>query len=240
MKFFNRNILSSFDWFLILGIIVLNVIYSFLMQDLDIMGTLAGVSGVICVVLVAKRSIVNYFFGLVNVSLYAIISYKSGIYGDALLNAFYYLPMQFIGWYGWIRHSDNQDNSSKEVDVSIVKSRRMSKLQRVLLFLGSGIAVAVTGLILSRWTEDPQPYKDAATTVLSIIAQFLMVRMFLEQWFLWIIVNVISVAMWVYLWIEGEHHAALMVGMWAFYLANSINGFRVWRKSASDTVSAKD
>ena len=82
-------------------------------------------------------------------------------------------------------------------------------------------------LILDK-VGDPQPYKDAATTVLSIIAQILMVAAFAEQWMLWIVNNVISVAMWVVCTIEGDSHASLMVLMWIFYLMNSINGYRVW------------
>ena len=54
-----------------------------------------------------------------------------------------------------------------------------------------------------------------------------------EQWILWIIVNVVSTIMWVYLLYNGQPHAALMVGMWLFYLANSINGYCVWHKAAT-------
>ena len=88
------------------------------------------------------------------------------------------------------------------------------------------------GYLLSRFTPDPMPYKDSATTVLSIIAMFLMVRAYMEQWFLWIITNVISVVIWAILAFEGERSAGLMVIMWVFYLLNSINGYIVWRKNA--------
>ena len=92
-----NRILSFYDWFLIIGVIVSNLIYSLLSGSLDLMGSIASVAGVLCVVLVAKGSIWNYLFGIVNVSLYAYISYKAALYGDAALNALYYVPMQFIG-----------------------------------------------------------------------------------------------------------------------------------------------
>ena len=95
------KILNLYDYFLIVGVIASNVIYSFLSKEIDPIGSIAGIAGVICVVLVAKGSIWNYLFGVVNVSLYAYISYKAAIYGDAGLNALYYLPMQFIGWWQW-------------------------------------------------------------------------------------------------------------------------------------------
>ncbi|MDD3272548.1 MAG: nicotinamide riboside transporter PnuC, partial [Bacteroidales bacterium] len=95
IKFNKINTLNSFDWFLIIGVILSNIIHMLLTESFDIAGSLAGITGVICVVLVAKGNIINYLFGLVNVSLYAVIAYKAELYGDAALNAFYYLPMQF-------------------------------------------------------------------------------------------------------------------------------------------------
>jgi nicotinamide mononucleotide transporter len=77
---------------------------------------------------------------------------------------------------------------------------------------------------------DPQPFKDSATTVLSIVAQALMALAFMEQWALWIITSVISVVMWGVCVARGEAHAGVMVIMWTFYLLNSINGLRVWLK----------
>ena len=73
----NNKVLSLYDWFLIAGVIVSNVVYSLMTGTLDVLGSLAGITGVLCVVLVAKGSIWNYLFGLVNVSLYAYISYKA-------------------------------------------------------------------------------------------------------------------------------------------------------------------
>jgi nicotinamide mononucleotide transporter len=76
--------------------------------------------------------------------------------------------------------------------------------------------------------NDPQPVKDSATSVLSVIAMFLMVRRFMEQWTLWVAVNIISIVMWSIALVKGESHSALMVIMWIFYLANSINGWITW------------
>lgn len=96
-----EKILQPYDLFLIAGVIVCNAIYSVLTGSLDPVGSGASVAGVVCVVLVAKGSIWNYLFGVVNVTLYAVISWKAALYGDAALNALYYLPMQFIGWWQW-------------------------------------------------------------------------------------------------------------------------------------------
>lgn len=225
----SNKVLSLYDWFLIAGVIVSNVLYSILTGTLDVLGSLAGITGVLCVVLVAKGSIWNYLFGLVNVSLYAYISYKASLYGDAGLNALYYLPMQFIGWWQWRKRGAAVSESDSDGSGVQVKARRFGRLGRVILALSCTAAVVAMGFILQA-VGDPQPFKDAATTVLSIVAQALMAMAFMEQWVLWIITNVISVVMWSVCAARGEAHAGVMVIMWVFYLLNSVNGLRVWLK----------
>lgn len=223
------RILSPYDWFLIVGVVASNIIYSVLSGDIDVVGSIAGIAGVLCVVLVAKGSIWNYLFGIVNVSMYAYISYKAAIYGDAALNALYYVPMQFIGWWQWRKRGAAMSSAESSNGGVQVKAQRFDWRQRAILFVGCTIAVVAVGFILKN-IGDPQPFKDSTTTVLSIVAQALMALAFMEQWILWIITNVVSVIMWCVCVYRGEAHAAVMVIMWSFYLLNSINGLRVWLK----------
>ncbi|MDP3451474.1 MAG: nicotinamide riboside transporter PnuC [Bacteroidales bacterium] len=221
------NTLRPFDWILIIGIVSVNLIYSVMEGELDFIGSIAAVSGVVCVVLVARGNILNYLFGIINVSLYAWIAYKAALYGDAVLNAFYYFPMQFIGWYSWL-------GKRKDVESVTVKARRMKTKERLLLVLFSVVTVAAGALVLT-YFKDPQPLKDSATTILSVTAMFLMVRRFMEQWVLWVLVNIISVVMWSITLFQGGEHSALMVIMWIFYLANSINGWITWVRLSRST-----
>lgn len=222
IKFGKINTLRPFDWFLILGVIVSNIVHMLLTDSFDLMGSAAGITGVICVVLVAKGNIINYFFGLINVSLYAIIAFKAELYGDAVLNALYYLPMQFIGWFMWLKKRENRES------VTVV-GRRFKSMERFALFAISLVLVMIVAVILKKF-DDPQPLKDSATTVLSIIAMFLMVKTYMEQWVLWVTVNIISIVMWSIAFANGEQHSLLMVIMWFFYLANSVNGWINWSK----------
>ena len=226
IHFKHINTLNPFDWFLIAGVIIFSLLYSVLSQTFDALGMIAGVSGIVCVVLVAKGNIFNYLFGLINVSLYAWIAFKAELYGDALLNAFYYLPMQFAGWYSWIR--------KREADESVtIVARRLTIRQRYLLTAVSVLTV-IAGAFLLDMVNDPQPVKDSATTILSVIAMFLMVKVYMEQWILWVVVNVISIVMWSISFIEGEPHSMLMIIMWIFYLANSVNGWILWVKLSEE------
>lgn len=224
-----NKVLSLYDWFLIVGVIASNIIYSVLTGNVDVVGSVAGIAGVLCVVLVAKGSIWNYLFGIVNVSMYAYISYKASLYGDAALNALYYFPMQFIGWWQWRKRGAAVSEAEADGNGVQVNARRFTWKQRAVLAAGCAAAVIAGGFLL-RYLGDPQPFKDSTTTVLSIVAQALMALAFMEQWALWIITNIVSVVMWVICVVRGEAHAAVMVIMWIFYLLNSINGFRVWLK----------
>ena len=225
----SNKVLSLYDWFLIVGVIASNIIYSVLSGNVDIVGSIAGIAGVLCVVLVAKGNIWNYLFGIVNVSMYAYISYKASLYGDAALNALYYVPMQFVGWWQWRKRGAAVSQAEAGGEGVQVKARRFTWHQRAILALGCAAGVIAVGYVLKHF-GDPQPFKDSATTVLSIVAQALMALAFMEQWALWIITNVISVVMWCICVVRGEAHAAVMVIMWVFYLLNSLNGFRVWLK----------
>ena len=228
-----NKVLSLYDWFLIVGVIASNIVYSVLSGDMDLVGSIASIAGVLCVVLVAKGNIWNYLFGIINVFMYAYISYKASLYGDAALNALYYVPMQFVGWWQWRKRGAAMTASEAAGHVVQVKARRFTWHQRLLLALGCTAAVIACGYVLKHF-GDPQPFKDSATTVLSIVAQALMALAFMEQWVLWIITNVISVVMWCICVARGEAHAAVMVIMWVFYLLNSLNGFRVWLKLSRD------
>ena len=194
---------------------------------MDVVGSVAGIAGVLCVVLVAKGSIWNYLFGIINVSMYAYISYKADLYGDAALNALYYVPMQFVGWWQWRKRGAAMSQAEAGDRGVQVKARRFTWEQRLMLGLGCAAAVIAGGYVL-KYFGDPQPFKDSATTVLSVVAQALMALAFMEQWALWIVTNIISVIMWCICVARGDAHAGVMVIMWVFYLLNSLNGLRVW------------
>ena len=135
--------------------------------------------------------------------------------------------MQFIGWWQWRKRGAGLSKTEAEGKVGLVQARRFDWKQRFAGAAFCAAAVIICGFVL-KYFGDPQPFKDSTTTVLSIVAQALMALAFMEQWFLWIITNVVSVIMWAICGARGEVHAGVMVIMWSFYLLNSINGLRVW------------
>lgn len=185
---------------------------------------ICSLTGMLSVVLVAKGKISNYYFGIVNVALYAWLSFEQGFYGDSALYAVYFAPMQFIGWYMW-----KKSNSTVKGEQFGVKVAVMTAKMKIFWASVTIVGIAVLAVILTA-LNGTLAIVDSSTTVLQIVAMILMVKRFKEQWSIWILVNTLSIAMWVYAAINGTADFTLIV-MWVAYLVNSIYGYVMWNKA---------
>lgn len=174
---------------------------------------IAFVSGIACVVLCAKGSVLNYPIGVLNVALYAWIAFSNRIFGDAILNAFYFFPMQFIGWYMWSKHINKETNE--------VQSIKLNLKQIIVIFaLTLGLIVCYQQFLI--FLGGVSTFFDATSTVVSIVAMYLMNKRIASQWELWIVVNIASIIMWIP---TGDW---IMVLMWTAYLINAFYGWYKW------------
>ena len=182
---------------------------------------ISALTGVTCVIFVSKQMMLNYYVGAINVGLYAMLAFQSKLYGDFMLNAFYYFPMQFVGIYMWTK-AKNKSNGK-------VESKALSNKQRILLGVGSIVAIYLYSLVL-KILGGNIPLIDATSTVLSVIAMILMVKQYLEQWVLWILINCTSTIMWLITLKQGNGDYATLL-MWIVFLINSVYGLYNWTKS---------
>ena len=188
-----------------------------------IMGIISATTGVACVVCTGKGKLSAYFFGLINCVLYAIISYNAKLYGETMLNAIYYVPMQFIGFYVWNKHMNEEKHEVKKI--------HMTNMSRIIWLLVMIVATIIYGLILKK-LGDAMPFVDSFTTVSSVIAMIVSVKMYSEQWWIWILVDVFSVYMWWCNFSAGNDNLATLL-MWVVYLGNAIIMCIKWEKEAS-------
>ncbi len=188
-------------------------------QD-TLMGIISATTGVACVVCTGKGKLSAYVFGLVNCVLYAIISYKAHLYGETMLNALYYVPMQFIGFYIWSKNMNNETHEVKKI--------HMKNSKRILWLLAMVVATIVYGLILKK-LGDAMPYVDSFTTVSSVVAMIVSVKMYSEQWWIWILVDIFSVYMWWTNFSVGNDNMATLL-MWIIYLGNAVIMCIKWEK----------
>jgi len=181
------------------------------------------ITGIICVVLVTRGSIWNYSYGLYNAGGYAWLSYQNGLFGEVMLNAGYFIPAQIVGIFMWKKNL---------AEGSTVVMRKMEKLTTVMWLTIAAFCTFFYGLILNSIPGQNTPFFDSCSTTLSIIAMLLMMYRYREQWILWIIVDVVSVAMWSYRLNSGMEGAPAMLVMWSAYLINAIYGWYKWNKYA--------
>jgi nicotinamide mononucleotide transporter len=198
-------------------------IYLFFAWSDSLLGLISSISGMLCVVLVAKGKIANYYFGIVQTLTYAYIAYGYGLYGEVMLNALFYFPVQFIGIYMWKKNITDQGVKGEDVKVrSLTKTGWVyTVLSILILTIGYGFFLKYLGGNLV-WT-------DSATNVLSIAAQILMLKRYTEQWLLWISVNILSIFLWLGALISQGGNDISMLVMWSAFLVNSIYGYVNWR-----------
>jgi nicotinamide mononucleotide transporter len=153
----------------------------------------------------------------VNVSLSAFIFFRTGLYSDAGLNVVY-LVLSIYGWHQWL-HGGAQ------------RSRLHVSRATPRTWLACGAVGIVGWLLIGRLTSMlpgvSLPYLDAGLASLSLIAQWMMTRKILENWILWIIVDVVYVPMYVY------KHLIPTAALYAGFLVLAVMGFVQWRRSCS-------
>lgn len=199
-------------------------IYLYFAFDDTLIGLVSSVSGMLCVVLVAKGKISNYAFGVVQVSTYAYIAYGYGLYGEAMLNGLFYLPMNIIGFILWRNHKKKTNEVIQGEDI---QTKRLTK-KGWLYVLGSFVIGSLVYAELLYLLSAQQVRIDSMAVVLSIIAQILMVQRYAEQWLLWIAVNGLTITLWVITLIQTGGNDWNMVIMWVAFLFNSIYGYVNW------------
>lgn len=208
-------------WLIIATAVILGV--SIYWKD-SILGIFAAVTGIWCVILTGKGKLSSFWFGTINTILYAIVAWKARYWGEVMLNLIYYVPMNFVGMYLW---SKNMNNETEEV----VK-KRLSLKYSILAYACVAIGTIGYGFVL-KLMKGTLPFVDSMSTVFSIFAQILCVKRFMEQWVLWIIVDVVTVVMWIYAFINGTGDMATVL-MWSIYLLNAIFMLIKWRKDTKE------
>mgnify|MGYP000438274500 FL=1 len=102
------------------------------------------------------------------------------------------------------------------------------------------VAVTIIGVLgymqILKWMGGNLPFMDSLTTVVSVVASFLYLLRFSEQWAMWAIVNALSIVMWIMVFMQGDSSALLIIIMKTINFINSTYGFLNWRKIAKETA----
>ena len=214
-----KKYLTPFQWFEILAVTAFTIYFAVIDKEnpwwYTILSSITAICGIFCVVLCVSGKKSQFYWGFVNIVTYIIVSWTSKFYGEVMLNALYFLPIQFIGIYFW------KKNYNAEKDV--VKCKKMKVKTITVLIAVSTISIFLYKLFLDKLGGN-STWLDSASTTFSIIANLLMVLRFREQWIIWIVVDIVTVIMWA---ITGDW---IMTAMWSVYLLNGFYGFITWSK----------
>jgi nicotinamide mononucleotide transporter len=181
----------------------------------------AALMGLLSVGLTIRQSIWCWPTGLVMVTLYIFVFYDAKLYSDMLLQVVY-IFMQLYGWYYWMRGQASQP----------AMITTLSFPARLMWSVATAFGTGMLGYVMGQHTDAAVPYWDATTTVLSLVAQWLLGRKVLENWILWILVDVFSIGIYVH------RELYLTAGLYVVFLGMAASGMWAWTRAYRDQQPA--
>ena len=179
---------------------------------------LAAITGLACVYLTTKEKISSFYVGFVNIALFIYMFIDAKLYADATLQVVFAV-LSFYGIYVWL--SGNKNTKSVAITRDITRNE-------TLISLAIGILASFGwAALLTKYTDASVPYIDAPLAVASVIAQWFLSKKVIQNWLIWITVDVFSVGMYAY---KGLY---ITSGLYAIFLMLAAKGFMDWRKENS-------
>ena len=187
-------------------------------QAIEIIGTLVGI---IYLWLEYRASIYLWVASIIMPAIYLYVYYNAGLYADFGINI-YYLLIALYGWAAWrygFHLFGSKKKEEKELAITHTPKRVWGKL--ALTYIA---AQCVITYILINHTDSTVPWWDSFTTALSIVGMWMLARKYIEQWWVWLVVDAVSA--WLYIY-KGLYFTAVL---YAVYAIISIFGYFKWRK----------
>lgn len=210
--------LSKFDITFLTLMLALQIAVYFFAPD-SILGIISGISGVISVVLCARGKISFYFIGFVQTISYLYLAWQNHFYGEVMENIFYLVTMVW-GIFVWKKNLAVDEDGGQQV---------IAKKFTPMMWFMSIIGTVASTILMGYWLTSigsAQAYTDAATNVMAIFAQLLMVRRYREQWIWWLVIDILCLKMW---FVAGNWS---MVAMYIAWIINCVYGWVNWTKEA--------
>lgn len=177
---------------------------------------IATVLGIVNIILLIRQNIWNFPVGIVMVSLFGWVVWEARLYSDFGLQIFF-LCLQFYGWFNWAR--------GRSVEHDPLPVTVLSTALRLKWIGVAAVGIAVLGAVMDLHTDAALPYWDATTTVLSVIAQYFLARKLLENWMLWIAVDVLAIG------IYASKGLYIFSSLYGFFLVLATLGLVAWARS---------
>jgi nicotinamide mononucleotide transporter len=182
-------------------------------QHQSVMEVIGVITGLFCVYLAAINNIWNWPFAIISVTLYIFIFFEARLYADMGLQIYFFV-VNVYGWYYW---SQKRATEKKAPVMRITKKEMILSAGTIIIF------TFILGSVL-KYTPASYPYIDSFCTACSLVAQIFLARKVLENWLIWIFVDIIYVGVYVF---KDLH---LTAAMYAIYVAIALMGYIDWKK----------
>ena len=184
---------------------------------------LASGLALIGIFLQIRQNVWYWIVSIIVVSMYIYIYIGAKLYADMSLQV-YFLVISFYGWYMWL-FGNTQNHQRSELKVSRTTKRMIGILTLIIIFLFIFIA-----WILITFTDSDLPYWDSFTTALSFVATWMLARKILENWLIWILVDAVSIGIYIY---KDLYPTAVL---FLFLTVLAFVGYARWKKDLNQTV----
>ncbi len=169
-----------------------------------------------------KQNRIMWLVGFISSAIYVYVFFQAKFYADMGLNVYYLIA----SIYGWILWSRNRTDALNEVKAENIPSSLFTIHYSLFIKLlaATTLLFGIMAYLLWNFTDSPVPLGDALTTALSIVATWMLAHKIIEQWWVWIVVNTISMSL--YSW-RGLYPTAFL---FLCYTIASIVGYYSWKK----------
>ena len=187
---------------------------------LDWITLIACISSICYIVFLSDRNLLNFIVGFISSTTYIIVAFNARLFGEVIFYLIIDLPMIFISYFMWKKHMESSFR---------VNAKKMSSKQTISTILISIIFIVLYSIFL-KFIGGINYIVDATSTIVSFIATLLMAKRYREQWFMWIVVYIVSVIMWI------TTFNLLMLIMSLSCLISCIIGFINWSINSKTTL----
>ncbi len=194
-------------------------------MNIDWLDALTTVLGLVYIWLEYRAHIALWVVGIIMPALDVYLYYSHGLYGDAGM-AVYYTLAAFYGLFIW----KFKKTRKLKLDLPIIRMPRRQYLPVLLFFL---VAWGAIYYILVTWTDSTVPLLDSLTNALSFVGLWALARKYLEQWFFWMVVDVICATLYIYKGIPFK------AGLYGLYVVIAVFGYRKWKGMTKEVRSDK-
>lgn len=196
-------------------------------MDWKLILQIAGVAlGLLYLWLEYRADIRLWIVGLVMPLVHGALYYKAGLYADCSMQVYYVLAGLY-GWLVWRNAPHKKARAAGNAEPAAVRIGHTPLRYAAGLIAVYAAAHAGIYFLLSRFTNSTVPFWDAMTTAASIVAMWMLSRKYVEQWLVWLAVDLITVGLYLYKGIP------LTAGLYALYSALAVAGYLRWRREAA-------